>query len=177
MVNNFPATPRAPIANPPLKQLIVGVADMKVSDDPGAEIVTYSLGSCLGVAIYDPLKKVGGILHLMLPDSAINVSRASKQPDMFVDTGVPRLFHAAYALGAEKRRLVVKVAGGAQFLDDQRIFNIGQRNIEALQKILSANGVNVAAHDVAGIASRTVRMELATGRVTIQSPSKAPYTL
>lgn len=159
------------------KSLVVGVADRVASADPMAEIVTFSLGSCLGVTLYDPVKRVGGMLHLMLPDSTINAARALTQPHMFVDTGVPRLFQAVYALGGEKRRLIVKVAGGAQFLDEQKVFNIGRRNIEALSKILSDNLVSVAAHDVAGIASRTMRLQLATGRVTISTPGKEPYEL
>ena len=97
---------------PPRQTLVVGVADMVVSNDGGAEIVTYSLGSCLGVAIYAPVKNIGGLLHLMLPDSKIDAAKAVSAPFMFVDTGVPRLFHAAYNLGADRNRLVVKVAGG-----------------------------------------------------------------
>ena len=84
---------------PPRKTLVVGVADMVVSNDSSAEIVTYSLGSCLGVTIYDPVKKIGGLLHLMLPDSKIDAAKAASMPYMFVDTGLPRLFHAAYNLG------------------------------------------------------------------------------
>src|SRR5450756_2144113 len=83
---------------PPRKTLVVGVADMAVSNDASAEIVTYSLGSCLGITIYDPLKKIGGLLHLMLPASNIDHAKAAEMPYMFVDTGVPRLFHAAYNL-------------------------------------------------------------------------------
>ena len=113
---------------PPRKTLVVGVADMVVSNDASAEIVTYSLGSCLGIAIYDPVKKIGGLLHIMLPDSKIDATKAVTMPFMFVDTGVPRLFHAAYNLGADRSRLFLKVAGGAQLLDQEGIFNIGIRN-------------------------------------------------
>src|ERR1700677_635414 len=98
---------------PPRKTFVVGVADMVVSNDTSAEIVTYSLGSCLGITIYDPVKKIGGLLHIMLPDSTIDAAKAMSAPFMFVDTGVPRLFHAAYNLGADRNRLAVKVAGGA----------------------------------------------------------------
>src|SRR5262245_51470130 len=68
----------------PKKTLVVGVADMVVSNDAGSEIVTYSLGSCLGITVYDPAKKVGGLLHLMLPDSSIDSEKAVKAPFMFV---------------------------------------------------------------------------------------------
>src|SRR5580658_9633243 len=128
---------------PPRKTFVVGVADMVASNDSSAEIVTYSLGSCLGITIYDPIKKIGGLLHIMLPDSKIHAAKAVSAPFMFVDTGVPRLFHAAYNLGADRSRLAVKVAGGAQLLDQQGIFNIGPRNFDALQKLLAQNGLKV----------------------------------
>jgi chemotaxis protein CheD len=162
---------------PPRKTLVVGVADMAVSNDSSAEIVTYSLGSCLGVTIYDPVRKIGGLLHLMLPDSRIDAAKAASAPFMFVDTGVPRLFHAAYHLGADRSRLVVKVAGGAQLLDAQGIFNIGTRNFDALEKLLAQNGFLPHAADVGGLSSRTLRLDLTTGLVTIKSPGANLYSL
>jgi chemotaxis protein CheD len=161
----------------PRKTLVVGVADMVVSNDSSAEIATYSLGSCLGITVYDPLKKIGGLLHLMLPDSKIDPTKAVNAPFMFVDTGVPRLFHAAYNLGADRSRLVVKVAGGAQLLDQQGIFNIGARNFEALTKLLAQNGLKAHAADVGGLSSRTVRLDLTNGQVSIKSPGANLYLL
>lgn len=162
---------------PPRKTLVVGVADMAVSNDSSAEIVTYSLGSCLGITIYDPAKKIGGLLHLMLPDSKIDAAKATSAPYMFVDTGVPRLFHAAYNLGADRNRLAIKVAGGAQLLDQQKIFNIGTRNFEALGKLLAQNGLKAHAADIGGLSSRTVRLDLTTGQVTVKTPGATPYPL
>jgi chemotaxis protein CheD len=162
---------------PPRKTFVVGVADMVVSNDSSAEIVTYSLGSCLGVTIYDPVKKIGGLLHIMLPESKIDPARAMSAPFMFVDTGVPRLFHAAYNLGADRRRLAVKVAGGAQLLDEQGIFNIGPRNFNALQKLLAQNGLKTHATDVGGLSCRTVRLDLANGSVTVKTPGSTSYPL
>jgi chemotaxis protein CheD len=157
---------------PPRVELVVGVADMITSNDPAAEIITHSLGSCLGVVIYDPLRKVGGLLHFMLPDSTIDPIKAVKTPFMFADTGLPRLFRAVYGLGGEKSRLQVKVAGGAEFLDDQRLFNIGPRNVIALRNILTRNGVCPAAMDVGGQISRTVRLNLSNGQVSIRTPGR-----
>src|SRR5437868_7492946 len=91
---------------PPRKTLVVGVADMAVSNDPSAELITYSLGSCLGISVYDPVKKIGGLLHIMLPDSTIDALKAESQPFMFVDTGVPKLFQSLFSLGAERSRIV-----------------------------------------------------------------------
>lgn len=162
---------------PPRKTLVVGVADMAVSNDPGAELVTYSLGSCLGITIYDPLKYIGGLLHLMLPDSNIDPVKSGTMPSMFVDTGVPRLFHAAYNLGAERSRLVIKVAGGAQLFDSTGIFNIGTRNAEAFKKLIAQQGLLIQASDTGGLISRTLRFDLATGDVTIKSPGANLYQL
>jgi chemotaxis protein CheD len=162
---------------PPRKTLVAGVADMVVSNDASAELVTYSLGSCLGITIYDPVKKVGGLLHIMLPDSKIDAAKAASTPFMFVDSGVPRLFQAAYSLGAERRRLVVKVAGGAQMLDEQGVFNIGDRNFRALSGLLARNGYAIHGQDVGGLSSRTLRMDLTTGNVTIKSPGANAYFL
>jgi chemotaxis protein CheD len=162
---------------PPRKSLVVGVADMVVSNDPGAELVTYSLGSCLGITVYDPVKKVGGLLHIMLPDSKINAAKAVQVPFMFVDTGVPRLFQSACNLGAERRRLTIKVAGGAQLLDEQGVFNIGERNFKAFNALLALNGYAIHARDVGGLSSRTVRLDLTTGDLSVKTPGSNAYFL
>ncbi|MCC6262663.1 MAG: chemotaxis protein CheD [Bryobacterales bacterium] len=150
--------------------LTVGVGDCKVSGGAEAVLATYALGSCIAVAIHDPVAGVGGLLHYMLPESTLNPDKARESPYMFADTGIPRLFHAAYQLGAEKRRLVVRVAGGAQVMDENGVFNIGKRNHLALRKILWKAGVIVHAEDVGGSTSRTVRLEVATGRFFIRGP-------
>ncbi len=162
---------------PPRKTLVVGVADMVVSNDSSAELVTYSLGSCLGIAIYDPVKKAGGLLHLMLPESRIDPNKASTCPFMFVDTGVPKLFQGVYNLGADRHRLIVKVAGGSQLLDDKNIFNIGERNYIAFSNLLARNGYTIHAKDVGGVSSRTLRMDLANGSITIKPPGTNTYLL
>ena len=150
-------------------KIIVGIADMKVTDDQTASLITYSLGSCIGVALYDPAVKVGGLLHFMLPESKIDVSKAQKNPWMFADTGVPLFFKEAYKLGAEKRRLQVKVAGGAQILDDQGLFNIGKRNYMAVRKLFWMNNVLVSGEEVGGEVNRTVTIELGSGKVWIKT--------
>ncbi len=150
-------------------KLVVGIADMKVSNDQHAEIITYSLGSCIGVSIYDPAVKVGGLLHFMLPDSSIDPNKAQKNPWMFADSGIPLFFRAAYRLGAEKRRMEVKVVGGAQILDDSNFFNIGKRNYMSLRKIFWANNILIRAEDVGGTVNRTLSLELSTGRVWVKT--------
>jgi chemotaxis protein CheD len=162
---------------PPKKTLVVGVADMVASNDASAEVVTYSLGSCLGIVIYEPAKKVGGLLHVMLPDSKIDPAKAASAPFMFVDTGLPRLFHTVYNLGAERGKLIIKAAGGAQFLDPGGVFNIGERNQNALIDLLERNGLRLQARDLGGVSSRTVRLDMETGKITIQCPGVQPYYL
>jgi chemotaxis protein CheD len=145
--------------------LTVGIADCQVSRDPESVIITHALGSCIAVSIYDPIARVGGLLHFMLPESSLDREKARKRPFMFADTGIPALFNAAYAAGAEKKRLIVRVIGGAQVLDSQGVFNIGKRNYLACKKILWSAGVLIDAEEVGGSASRTVRLDLANGKV------------
>ena len=162
---------------PPKKTLIVGVADMVACNDPGADLITYSLGSCLGITVYDPVRKVGGLLHVMLPDSNIDTAKAATAPFMFVDTGVPKLFQAVYNLGGDRRRLVLKVAGGSQFLDQDGVFAIGLRNWRALNNLLGRNGWAAHAQDVGGLSSRTLRIDLSDGKVFIKRPGAEAYNL
>jgi chemotaxis protein CheD len=149
--------------------VVVDIADLAVSNDPTETLVTFSLGSCIGIAVHDPATRVGGLLHYMLPESQLAPEKARANPAMFCDTGVPKLFHAAYALGASKQRLVVKIAGGSQLLDDNGTFNIGKRNYLALRKIFWKNGVMIAAEHVGGSLSRTLRLDVGTGVVTVKS--------
>ncbi len=150
--------------------LVVGVGDCKVTGDPLAELVTYALGSCIAVAIWDPVSKVSGLLHFMLPDSAVDRNGNGKDhPFRYADTGTPLLFRGAYQQGAEKKRLVVRLAGGAAVVNDNGFFNIGKRNYAALRKILWKAGVMVHAEDVGGSVSRTVRLEAGSGRMIIRA--------
>lgn len=149
---------------------IVGVADMKISEHHDDQLITYALGSCLGITIYDPVAHVGGMLHVMLPLSTIDPSKAAENPSMFVDTGVPRLFLGCYKAGAQKQRLIVKVAGGASVHSnaDEDHFQIGKRNVVMLRKLLWKNGVLLKAHDVGGTVSRTMMLDINTGDVSLK---------
>ena len=153
------------------KSIVVDIADLAVSKDPNCTLVTYSLGSCIGVVVWDPVVKVGGLLHFMLPESTISPDKARNRPGMFADTGIPLLFRKVYAEGGDKKRMVVKVAGAAQLMDSQGVFNIGKRSHLALRKILWRNNVLVDAEEVGGYDGRTVKLEIGTGRVLIKSKS------
>lgn len=146
-------------------KLIVGVSDMKVSNDPKATLVTYALGSCIGVAIFDPVTKAGGMLHYMLPESSLDENKARKNPYMFADTGIPSLFKAVYTLGAKKQRMKIAVMGGSQVLDQKGFFNIGKRNHTALRKMFFKNNVMISYEDVGGNVNRTIRLEIKTGDI------------
>lgn len=153
----------------------MGIADLAVTADPDETLITHALGSCLGITVYDPLARVGGLLHVMLPDSTIDPRKAGDRPMMFVDTGVPRLFRDAYALGAHKARLIVKVAGGATTKGDPKddYFRIGERNFVALRKLLWKNNVLIESYDVGGTHSRTLSISLQTGEVIVHSNGTA----
>ena len=144
---------------------------MKISAQSGDEIVTYALGSCVGIAIFDPVACVGGMVHVMLPSSSIDMAKAADNPCMFVDTGVPRLFLDCYKAGANKNRLEVIAAGGActSGSEDDDYFQIGKRNIPVLRKLLWKNGVLLRASDLAGTVARTMTLHLGSGLVTIRS--------
>jgi len=148
---------------------IVGVADMKVSNKQTESIITYALGSCIGLIIYDPVVKVGGILHYMLPESSIDKEKAAARPYMFADSGIPRLFKSAYKLGAVKQRMKVYVAGGAEILDQKGFFNIGKRNYMALKKMFFKNKMMIDKQSVGGNTNRTIRIEIATGEIYIKT--------
>ncbi len=150
------------------QKLVVGVADFAVSSNPNVVLTTYSLGSCLGITIFDPVTRVGGLLHAMLPDSSIDQAKAAAQPAMFIDTGIPALFRAAYQLKADKYRVQICVAGGAQVMDGSGFFSIGKRNYETLLKLLSQHGLVVRAEQVGGMVSRTVHLNLRTGEVKLK---------
>ena len=118
-----------------MADIVVGISDLKCSRQLNDVIITYALGSCIAVVIYDPVAQVGGMLHCMLPDSTLDKTKAAASPGMFADTGVPLLFKSCYQLGAEKKRMIVKIAGGASVLNDADYFRIGQKNITAMRKI------------------------------------------
>ena len=96
-----------------MKSVVVGISDCKVSNDQDSVLVTYALGSCIAVALYDPMAKVGGLLHYMLPESALDAQKAKQNPYMFADTGIKALLEAVTANGGQPRRMVVRLAGGA----------------------------------------------------------------
>jgi len=148
-------------------QIVVDVADYKISSNPDDLIITYALGSCIAIVVYDPVVKVGGMLHYMLPDSSIDKEKARQNPAKFADTGIPALFRSCYELGAVKKRMTVTMVGGASILTDAQNFRIGHRNIIAARRIFWKNNVFISGEDVGDKISRSVRLEMATGKTEI----------
>jgi chemotaxis protein CheD len=152
-----------------MSEIVVGISDVKESNNINDTLVTYALGSCIGVAVYDPMVKVGGLLHFMLPESSLDAKKAGENPAMFADTGIPVLFKACYKLGADKKRMVVKVAGGASILDDANFFRIGQKNITAMKKLFWKNNVLINSEDTGNNYNRTVYVHVSTGKVFVKT--------
>jgi chemotaxis protein CheD len=160
-----------------MSPVVIGIGDCQVSKEPEGTLVTYALGSCIAVIIHDPVAGVGGLLHFMLPESSLDLAKAERNPFMFADTGIPVLFRSAYQLGADKKRLVVTVAGGAQMMDTQGTFNIGKRNCLAMRKILWKAGVLVNAEHLGGDVSRTIRLEVRSGKVMLREAGQPEQEL
>jgi chemotaxis protein CheD len=143
---------------------------MKVSSSPEDEIITFALGSCIGITVYDPVAHIGAMVHVMLPTSSIDPIKASTNPCMFVDTGVKNLFLASYKAGAQRNRLMVFAAGGATAhgLEQDDYFQIGARNVTVLRSLLWKNGIILQNSDFGGNLARTMSLDIGTGQVTIR---------
>ncbi len=148
--------------------IVVGIADMKISNDPDVTIITHALGSCIGLVVYDPQARVGGILHYMLPESKQDTQKAQSKPFMYADTGIPLLFKSCYELGAKKSLMTIKAAGGSQMMASTEIFNIGKRNYAALRKILFRNNALIANESIGGSVNRTMKLNISTGEVSLK---------
>lgn len=148
---------------------VVGIADWYTSDNPEEEIVTYALGSCLGVVVYDSINRIGGILHAMLPFSREDLKKAKEKPAMYVDTGFGVLINDIFEHGAQKKNLKIYVFGGASMGINSKNdhFKIGIRNFTALRKLLWKNAFMIDYKDVGGNISRTVSIRLKDGLVCV----------
>ena len=152
------------------QRVVIGVGDMAVSNNSQVTLSTYALGSCIGVVAYDSVAKVGGILHMMLPDSSISPDKAQLQPAMFADTGLPLFFRALSGLKAERARLRLFVTGGACVLASHDSFKIGERNTKATLDFLAAHGFPVRRIVTGGTTNRTVHLQIGDGDMTLKTP-------
>jgi len=156
------------------RQVVVGVADAKIGSDPDSIIVTYALGSCLGITLYDPQRKIGGLLHIMLPNSVDHPQSAARRA-MFVDTGMPDLLDGLSRRGADLRILECKVFGGAKVTSADNYFSIGQKNITAFQTLADKLRLRVLAWEVGGNINRTIKLSIQTGKVSVRTPAQPEF--
>ncbi len=149
-------------------KIIIGISDANVSNNPQDILETLSLGSCIGVCLYDPATTIGGMLHYQLPSSTMNPGRAKQNPLMFADTGMTFLIDKMLALGVNKKRIQVKIAGGAAMDTGPHGFDIGKRNYLAIKKVLWQHGMFIDAEDVGGSSPRNMYMDIEDGTVKIK---------
>jgi chemotaxis protein CheD len=162
-----------PVANQ-LPTIIVGVADYKISTEPSTFLATHTLGSCLGVTFYDSKRRIGGMLHAMLPTASLHVGEKIREA-MFLDTGIPRLLAALIRAGAKKSDIRCKVFGGAQLMATDHFFRIGSKNIDMFYRLSQEMELDVVTWEVSGRVNRTIRLNNQTGDVIVKIPSKPEF--
>jgi len=148
----------------------VGMADYKAAKSP-AILITLGLGSCVGVVLYDNLTKVGGMAHVMLPDSSLS-NQKNFNPGKFADTAIEALIEDMLKFGASRNNIVSKIAGGAQMFKlkaDSNIMQIGKRNVEAVRAKLQQLNIKIIAEDVEGNYGRTIEFYCETGELTVKT--------
>lgn len=148
-------------------KITVGIADMKMAKGSGV-LITYALGSCIGLCFHDPRLNLGALLHVMLP---LNLETGRRNPLKYADTGIRETLRQMEAKGASRSRITVKIAGGAKMFEVNggNLGNIGQRNIESVHTILRQEGIRLLAEDVGGSVARTLLFDVASGQGCIRS--------
>jgi chemotaxis protein CheD len=150
--------------------VMVGIGEVKVSKDPSSVLVAYGLGSCVGVCLYDETSKVGGLAHVMLPCSSDSAN--AQASTKFADQAIPTMLEQMMRLGADSRRMVAKMVGGAKMLSGPAFangFNIGDRNVDAVKEALHLSGISIRAAEVGGNQGRTVTMRVESGMVLVRT--------
>jgi len=141
----------------------VGMADYKTGRNPDS-LISYGLGSCVGIALYDTVTKIGGLAHIMLPDST--QARSTENPAKFADTALPLMLNEMIKMGASKARVTAKIAGGAQmftFANATDVMRVGERNADAVRMLLKKMDIRILADDTGGNYGRTVELKIDTG--------------
>ena len=148
-------------------KLIVGIADMKMGKG-GEKLITYALGSCIGICLYESQMKLAALIHIMLP---LNLETGRKNAYKYADTGIRTTLREMELKGARRANITAKIAGGARMFEISggSIGNIGQRNIESVRQILRMEKIPLLWEDVGGTIARTMEFDSATGTGTIRS--------
>lgn len=149
------------------QRLTVGIADMKLLQGDGM-LITYALGSCIGLCFHDPRLRLGALLHIMLP---LNMEAGRTHPLKYADTGIKETLRQMEAKGASRSRMTVKIAGGAKMFEvsGSGLGNIGQRNIESVHAILRREKLHLLAENVGGTIARTLLFDVGSGQACIRS--------
>lgn len=149
------------------EKITVGIADMKLAQGSGI-LITYALGSCIGLCFHDPRLHLGALLHVMLP---LNMEAGRKNPLKYADTGIRETLRQMELKGASRSRITVKIAGGAKMFEVKggNLGNIGQRNIESVHTVLKQEGIRLLAEDVGGSVARTLLFDPLSGQGCIKS--------
>ena len=147
---------------------MIGIAQMKVSTDPDEILVAPNLGSCLGISVYDPVNQRGAMIHCLLPLSKSDPEKAKANPYMYVDTGLTAVLEQMLAQGADMKKLIIKVAGGANINDEKNVFEIGKKNITVLKKMLWKNNLLLKAESVGETISRTIMLNIDSGKTLLK---------
>ena len=161
-----------------METVFVGVGEFATSNNPEETIQTFGLGSCVGIIILAPRQRAGGLLHVALPESAINRKRAKMKPGTFADTAIPAVIDEMKELGAKSNSdLIVKLAGGGGMSGTAELFNVGRRTLLAVHRTLEKYGIPIHAEDVGGSITRSVTLEIESGKVIISSPGRGKWEL
>ena len=159
------------------KMIKIGMAELDICLPPDA-ITTLGLGSCVGVVLYDPTKKICGMVHVMLPDST--KIKNNENVAKFADTGIEELLKQIVAKGANRKNIVAKIAGGAQmfaFRSDNDLLRVGDRNVEATKEKLKQLQIPLIAEDTGKNSGRTIEFYPETGKLLVKSVGKTPYEI
>ncbi len=159
------------------RMINVGMADLNVCKSPDS-LTTLGLGSCVGICLHDPITKVSGMAHIMLPDS--NKIKNNGNIAKFADTGIDELIACMLRIGANRQRLVAKIAGGAQmfaFSSNNEMMRVGDRNVEATKIKLRQLGIRILAEDTGLNFGRTIEFYSETGDLVIKAVGKSVRTV
>ncbi len=154
----------------------VGISDLNIAHSPNV-LVTYALGSCVGICLYDRVAKVAGLSHIMLPSSSAG---RDNQPYRYADTAIVILVKRMVAAGADQRRLTAKIAGGARMFatfTDSNLSNIGQRNVASVKETLGKLGIPIIADDTGKDYGRTVFFSADNGQMCVKSANRGEWVL
>jgi chemotaxis protein CheD len=155
------------------KTINISMGELMVSRDPSDILACIGLGSCIAVCIWDPVIRLGGVAHMLLPSSR-HKNENLISPAKYIDTGVPHLINRMVKNGSTRNNMIVKITGGARMLNipgEQNVLDIGQKNIAEIKAAMSREKLNIAAADLGGQSGRTLQLFIDSGRILVRNMS------